>query len=99
MITRTRTAITGGLGGLHVTATTTPGSSGTYEIVVQRFDPLAGWLFARRFRVHSSGSAGATYVPPGVGRYRARASFLGTRDAAASNSGYAYAVVGGTLRE
>ena len=99
VITRTRTAITGGLAGLHVTATTTPGSSGTYEIVVQRFDPLAGWLFARRFRVRSSGSAGATYVPPGVGRYRARASFLGTRDAAASNSGYAYAVVGGTLRE
>jgi len=98
-ITHTKTAITGGVGGLHVTAGTTPASSGTYEIVVQRFDPLAGWLFARRYRVHGSGSAGVTYVPPGVGRYRTRASFLGTRDAAASNSGYAYAAVGGPLRE
>lgn len=99
MITRTTTRLAGGLGGLRATATTSPGARGTYEITVERFDPLAGWLFARRYRVRGSGSAGATYVPPGVGRYRARASFLGTRDAAASNSRWAYARVGGTLRE
>lgn len=99
LITRTATTLTGGLGGLRATAATTPVSYGRYVITVERFDPLAGWLFARRYTVRGAGSASASYAPPGVGRYRARARFTGTRDAAASESRWAYAQVGGPLRQ
>jgi len=96
VITKTKAEISGSADGLRVTATTTPSTGGPYEIIVQRFDPLEGWIFAKRFRVTGSGgTAGIGWVPPGVGRYRARASFLGTRDSAASDSTYSYIVVGG----
>ena len=95
VITHTTVGLSGGAGGLTATATTSPANAGAYDITFERFDPLAGWLFAKRVRVRGSGgTASARWTPPGVGRYRARASYLGTRDAAASNSGTASIRVG-----
>jgi hypothetical protein len=99
VITRTLTTLTGGLGGLRATATTTPASPGRYVITVERFDPLAGWLFAKRATVTGGGTASAAYVPPGPGRYRARAAYVGTRDAAPSTSRWAYVTAGGPLQQ
>ncbi len=95
LITHTHTSLTGGLGGLHATATTSPGAAGLFEITFQRFDPLAGWLFASRVHLHGSGSVSASYHPPGPGLYRARSTFLGSRNAAASHSGYTVLEIGG----
>jgi hypothetical protein len=95
LITHTRTSLSGGLGGLRATATTSPGAAGLFEITFQRFDPLAGWLFAGRVHVHGSGTVSATYRPPGPGLYRARSTFLGSRNAAASHSVYTSLEIGG----
>jgi hypothetical protein len=66
-----------------------PGAGGPVTILVERFDPLTGYQFVRRFETRASGgSAGATFQPPSVGRYRARAIFPGTRIAAGSKSGW-----------
>jgi hypothetical protein len=68
---------------LHVT----PGESGPATILIERLDPVAGWQFIRRFETRvSSGGGGATFRPPSVGRYRAQATFNGTRDASGSRS-------------
>ena len=76
-----------------------PGVSGPVTIVVERFDPLSGWHFERRYRTRAlAGSASVGYRPPGEGRYRARASFRGTRSAARSESGVARLFVSGPLR-
>jgi hypothetical protein len=58
-------------------------------IYVERFDPLAGYQFLRTLRVHAAGGHAAVgFLPPSVGFYRARATFLGTRDAATSSTGW-----------
>jgi hypothetical protein len=62
-----------------------PSVTGVARIDVERFDPLEGWQFFRRFFarvVH--GRAVLPFRPPGEGHYRARALFLRTRSAAAS---------------
>jgi hypothetical protein len=65
-------------------------SAGSVTIEIDRFDPLQGWVFSKLFRVSagSSGSASLSWQPPSEGRWRARASFLGTRTASPSQSGY-----------
>ena len=66
-----------------------PRASGPVTIVVERFDPLTGYQFVRRFETRASGGfASATFQPPSVGRYRARANFPGTRIAAGSKTGW-----------
>jgi hypothetical protein len=65
-----------------------PGVSGPATIVVERFDPLNGYQFLRTLRVRvRAGRGSVRFDPPSVGRYRARARFLGTRNAARSASG------------
>ena len=71
-----------------------PGASGPGRVRIERFDPLTGWLFYRKVRTAASGgSAGVAFTPPTEGRWRARASFLGTLIAAPSESGYAEVLV------
>jgi hypothetical protein len=84
---------------VSLSARVAPGASGPVTFVVERFDPLAGWQFLRRFHTRASGGGvSVSFLPPSVGRYRARASFAGTRVASPSDSGYARLLVAGPLR-
>jgi hypothetical protein len=104
-ITRTTTTLGAATGRLRpraavtLRAAVTPASSGRVEIQVDRFDPAAGWQFSRLFRVsaRADGVAAATWTPPHVGRFRVRASFLGTLSASPSRSGYRPVRVGEPL--
>jgi hypothetical protein len=71
-------------------------SGGPVTIEIQRFDPLQGWIFSKVFHVTagSGGTSSLGWQPPTDGRWRARASFLGTRTASPSQSGYATLLVG-----
>jgi hypothetical protein len=98
----TRTRVTFGDGetsppgqSLAIRSETTPGESGPVRFVVERYDPLAGWQFARRIETSASGGhASASFLPPGPGVYRVKAAFKGTRDVARSVSGWVQAEVG-----
>lgn len=97
VITRTKATFEDGAPGqsLSISSETTPAESGPVRFVVERYDPLAGWQFARRIETHTSGGhAGASFRPPGPGVYRVKAAFKGTRDAARSVSGWVQAEVG-----
>jgi hypothetical protein len=106
-ITRTRVAIGGRTHAriapgrpTIIRATVSPAVSGPVTIVVERFDPLAGWQFLRRFATRAvRGRASIAWRPPSVGRFRARARFEGTRGAAASDSGRATLLVAAPLRQ
>ena len=57
---------------------------------IERFDPLAGWLFFRQVHAGASGGIAAiSFTPPAEGRWRAKAAFEGTRIAGPSQSGFA----------
>jgi hypothetical protein len=72
--------------------------SGPVSILVQRFDPLAGWQFDETINTTAvNGLAGATFIPTTAGRWRAIASFNGTRTASPSQSSYAEALLAGPL--
>jgi hypothetical protein len=74
-------------------AQTTPSpDGGTIEVQIDRFDPLTGWQFNRLVRVAAPGGS-ISWTPPYPGRWRARASFLGTLRASPSRSGYAHVLV------
>ena len=63
----------------------TPGESGPVTVDVERFDPLSGWQFYKRYRRRAAGgSATIAFQPPTVGRWRVRATYDGTRTAAPS---------------
>jgi hypothetical protein len=66
----------------------TPAVRGRVTVLVERFDPVSGWQFARRFetRTGSGGSVTVGYRPPSIGRYRARAFYNGTKASAESSS-------------
>jgi hypothetical protein len=80
---------------VSVTADVTFATRGRVSIRIERFDPLMGWQFARRYRrrLGAGGTATATFVPPTVGRWRARAFYSGTRTTSPSKSGFATLVV------
>jgi hypothetical protein len=65
-----------------------PTAIGPSVITVERFDPIAGWQFLRSYHPRvSHGSATVRFKPPSIGRYRASASYLGSRDSAPSDTG------------
>jgi hypothetical protein len=101
-ITSTRIAMEGRSSPGHrvpITVRVSPGASGPVTITIQRFDPLGGWLFFRQVRTRSSGgTASAGFTPTGVGRWRARAEFGGSRGAAPSETGFVGVLVAGPLR-
>ena len=87
--------------GRHVpiTVRVSPGASGPVTVTIQRFDPLAGWQFFRTVRTRAAGgTARAGFTPTGVGRWRARAEFAGSRGAAPSETGFVTVLVAGPLR-
>jgi hypothetical protein len=66
-----------------------PSASGPVTILIERFDPTSGWQFLKRYELRAvNGSTGATFRPPSVGRYRAKAIFPGTSKAAGSKTGW-----------
>jgi hypothetical protein len=73
----------------RLSLTVRPAEAGPGLITVERFDPIAGWQFLRSYhpRVTAHGSATVRFKPPSVGRYRAYASYLGSRDAAPADTG------------
>jgi len=65
-----------------------PTTTGPSLITVERFDPIAGWQFLRSYHPRvRNGSATVRFKPPTVGRYRAFASYLGSRDSAPADTG------------
>jgi hypothetical protein len=71
-----------------LTLDVTPAVDGPATMRVERFDPLAGWLFETTLRpTVRGGRAGVSYRPPAVGRWRVTGSFDGTRRAAPSEGG------------
>lgn len=78
----------------------TPAVGGPSVITVERFDPIEGWQFLRTFRrLVTDGSARVAFTPPSVGRYRASASYLGSRNAAPASTGLAWLTVQGPLAQ
>src|SRR5919202_1746914 len=104
--TRTRISIAGGRrqsppgATVQITVDVRPAVAGPATVVIERLDPLAGFQFLRRVRVRvASGRASVGFRPPAPGRYRAQATFEGTRGAASSASGFARVLVAGPLRQ
>jgi hypothetical protein len=77
-----------------------PGDHGPVRVVIERFDPLEGWQFSRRYLVVTDrdGKAAIAWTPPSVGRYRVLADFRGTRRSSPSASGYVKVHVEAPLR-
>ena len=83
-----------------ITTRVSGADAGIVAVTIERFDPLAGWQFARRILTRDgSGDTVTRFTPGGVGRYRVRAEFRGTRGAAPSASGYDQVLVAGPLRQ
>jgi len=70
-----------------VQVSTTAAAAGRAIVIVERFDPTFGWRFYKRRTITISGGRGSFTVPTQkIGRYRARAEFLGTRRFSPSRS-------------
>jgi hypothetical protein len=71
-----------------------PAVAGRAALVIERFDPLGGWLFHSSPRVGvAAGHGRLHFVPPSVGRWRVSGEFLGTRRAAPSPGGTVHVTV------
>jgi hypothetical protein len=100
-ITRTRVSIKGRHkttanpgATLPIGTTVTPAKAGPVTIDAQRFDPVHGWQFFHRYSLRlRGGTVTVSFRPPSVGRWRARATFVGTRAASPSVSGWAEVLV------
>jgi hypothetical protein len=96
-ITRSRTLAAGKTsasipagGSIAISLVVSPTVDGRVSMLVERFDPIAGWLFDARFHPRlSGGRATVAFRPPRVGIWRVSAAFDGTRRASPSNGGTA----------
>ncbi|HET8651015.1 MAG TPA: hypothetical protein VFM13_00410 [Gaiellaceae bacterium] len=79
-----------------VSCLVSPPSSGRVELQIDRFDPLTGWHFHHVVRV-PVGTA-VSWRPPAPGRWRVRATYLGSARSARSRSGYAHVLVARPIR-
>jgi hypothetical protein len=89
VITRSQMLVDGGSsatiapgGSVSLALDVTPAVDGPATMTVDRYDPLAGWLFHSTLRARTVG-----FRPPTVGRWRVTGSFDGTRHAAPSPGG------------
>jgi hypothetical protein len=79
---------------LAITVAVSPGLSGPVTVQIERFDPVFGWQFYRQLSAAApAGRASLPFTPPAVGRWRAKASFGGSRTASPSAAGYRYLLV------
>lgn len=85
-----RTAYTSPGRNVSLSLQVSPAVSGPSTMLVERFDPIEGWLFAARFHpTVVAGRATVSYHPSGLGRWRVTAEFDGTSAASASEGGTA----------
>ena len=71
-----------------------PAASGPVTVEIERFDPVFGWQFYREAHAFvSEGVATISFTPPNVGRWRANASYAGSRTASPSAVGFSYLLV------
>jgi hypothetical protein len=85
---RNATASPGGT--VELTLRVTPAVSGRARMQVERYDPLAGWLFHSRYTPSVIGTtATVAFRPPFVGRWRVTGEYAGTRTASPSEGGTA----------
>ena len=68
----------------------TPAVDGRATLVVERYDPIEGWLYHATYRVRVAGEAATVaFTPPFVGRWRVTGTYDGTRTSSPSNGGTA----------
>jgi hypothetical protein len=78
-------------GSIQLSVGVSPGVGGRATLLVERFDPIAGWLFDARFHPRvSGGRATIGFRPSSVGRWRVTGAFDGTRRASPSAGGTAH---------
>ena len=77
--------------------TTPPPDEGWIELQIDRFDPLDGWQYNRTIRIRAPGGS-VSWTPPSLGRWRARATYLGTLRFSPSRSGYVYLLVANPIK-
>jgi hypothetical protein len=71
-----------------LTLRVTPAVTGRASMVVERYDPIAGWLFHSRYAPRVSGTdATVNFRPPSVGHWRATGEYEGTRVTSPSPGG------------
>jgi hypothetical protein len=89
-ITRTAISLSRGGGTVQVR----PAVAGLARVTIERLDPDFGWQYVRTADVRIAGGRGSFALGAStVGRWRARAEYLGTRDSAPSESGFKQVVV------
>jgi hypothetical protein len=80
--------------GLAIEARVSPAESGPVAVEIDRFDPVFGWQFYREVHAFVSGGlASIPFTPPAVGRWRAKATYEGSRTASPSAVGFTYLLV------
>jgi hypothetical protein len=79
---------------LKIAVKVSPGASGPVTVDIERFDPVFGWQFYRESHATASGgSASVAFTPPAVGRWRAKATYGGSRTFSPSAVGFSYLLV------
>jgi hypothetical protein len=74
--------------GVTLDLVVSPPVAGHAALVIERFDPLVGWLFYSSPRpAVIAGHGRLAFTPPSVGRWRVSGEYLGTRTAAPSPGG------------
>jgi hypothetical protein len=80
--------------GLGIDVKVSPAASGPVVVEIERFDPVFGWQFYRQVSAFvSEGAASISFVPPAIGRWRAKATYEGSRTASPSAVGFSYLLV------
>jgi hypothetical protein len=80
--------------GLGINVKVSPAASGPVVVQIERFDPVFGWQFYRQDTAFvSEGAASVPFVPPAVGRWRAKATYEGSRTSSPSAVGFSYLLV------
>jgi hypothetical protein len=75
---------------INLSLRVSPAVDGRATLLVERFDPLAGWLFDATFHPRLAGGlASVSFRPRAVGRWRVSGGFDGTRRASPSDGGTA----------
>ncbi len=86
------TTSSGSAVGIHVKVS--PSASGPVTVEIERFDPVFGWQFYRQANaVVRGGTASVPFVAPAIGRWRAKATFAGSRTFSPSAVGFSYLLV------